>query len=226
MDTYPAAPAVRNYDLLAPIYDLLAAIWTGGAIRASRLWCAQRVQPCKRVLILGPGTGEDVAAICAEGLDTTIIDVSRKMLDATLARCRKKASPQPISIHGDFRLQQDLPGQDVILAPYILNVFSTDEVKQIIEHLLETLEPGGRILVSDFSPPPEGFLSRFIMEVWHGIPMLIFHLLGGNAWHGVHRLPELLEDADLEITHRQKFRIFSFGPRWIEALELTRRGGR
>ncbi len=226
MDTYPASPAVRNYDLLAPIYDLLAAIWTGGAIRASRLWCARRVHASKRVLILGPGTGEDVAAICAIGRDTTIIDGSRKMLDATIARCRKNTSPQPISIHGDFRLQQDLPRQDVIVAPYILNVFSADEVKQIILHLLETLEPGGRILISDFAPPPEQFLPRIIMELWHGIPMLIFHLLGANARHGVHRLPELLQDADLEVVHRQKFRLFRFGPRWIEALELTRRGDR
>jgi len=223
METCSISPPSRNYDLLANCYDLLAAIWSGGAIRAARLWCAGLLDPEEDVLVVGPGTGEDVADISFRGAHVVIMDLSNKMLEATLARCRRKGGLAPEVIQGDFRTEHSIKNQDAVLAPFVLNVFSSDELPQIIAQLQDFTSDGGRILISDFAPPANFLPSRLLMELWHGIPMAIFHLFTGSAWHLIHNIPAAVEQAGMIIVERKRFRIFGIGPTWIEAIVVKMR---
>lgn len=226
MESYPAATATRNYDRLVVFYDLLASLWSGGAIRTARLWCARQTRSSSRVLVVGPGTGEDAAICCAREAEVQLIDVSQKMLEAAVLRCKSTGGTEPVAIHDDFRevhLSQPL---DDILSPFFLNIFSARELPQILSHMRDSISSGGRILISDFSPPLRFIATRTLMELWHGIPMAFFFLYTGNAWHGVHDLPHALEKAGLTIVQRKKFRIFGIGPRWIESLIVEIRSNR
>ncbi len=223
MDTCPTTPPSRNYDLLANCYDLLAAIWSGGAIRAARLWCAGHLASEEDVLVVGAGTGEDVAVLSSQGAHVVIIDLSKQMLEATLARCRQKGGLAPAVIQGDFRNEHSIRAQDAVVAPFVLNVFSSDELPHIIAQLQDFTRDGGRILISDFAPPANFLPSRWLMELWHGIPMAIFHLFTGSAWHRIHNIPEAVEMAGMVIVERKRFRIFGIGPTWIEAIIVKMR---
>ncbi|MEE2857865.1 MAG: methyltransferase domain-containing protein [Planctomycetota bacterium] len=223
METCSTSPPSRNYDLLANCYDLLAATWSGGAIRTARLWCAGQLDPEQDVLVVGPGTGEDVAVISSQGVHIVIIDLSIKMLEATLARCRLKGGIAPEVIHGDFRTQPSIRNKDAVLAPFVLNVFPSDELPHIIEQLQEYTRDGARILISDFAPPAQFLPMRLLMELWHGIPMAIFHLFTGSAWHPIHDIPAAVEQAGMVIVERKRFRVLGIGPRWIEAIVIQMR---
>ncbi|MDE0959598.1 MAG: methyltransferase domain-containing protein [Planctomycetota bacterium] len=226
MEIYPATAAARNYDRLVVLYDRLASLWSGGAIRSARLWCARQTPSKRTVLVIGPGTGEDAALCCARGAEVQLIDVSKKMLAETVLRCKSSGGAEPVAIHDDFRTVQFSPPPSDILLPFVLNIFCSDELPQILRQVRESIAADGRILISDFSPPAKFFATRLLMELWHGIPMAFFYLLTGNAWHGVHDLPGALEEAGLTIVQRKKFRIFGIGPRWIEALIVEIRSHR
>lgn len=218
MESYPAVTATRNYDRLVGLYDLLASLWSGGAIRAARLWCARQTRSRSRVLVVGPGTGEDAAICCARGAQVQLVDVSEKMLEAAVLRCKSSGGTEPVAIHDDFREVQFSQPLDDILSPFFLNIFSAQELPQLLGQMRDSISSGGRILISDFSPPLRFIATSTLMELWHGIPMAFFFLFTGNAWHRVHDLPHALEEAGLTIIQRKRFRIFGIGPRWIEAL--------
>ncbi|MEE2883222.1 MAG: methyltransferase domain-containing protein [Planctomycetota bacterium] len=222
MVTYPAAPPTRNYDSLVGIYDLLATCWSGAAMENARMWCAERISADEQVVVVGPGTGVDAAYMTSSGAHLLLIDLSRKMLEASVGRCRSGGNSTPQQIHGDFRLQKMLEPQDTAVAPFFLNIFSAAEALQVLKHLRDSIHPNGRILISDFSAPPKNPIARLLMEIWHGIPMACFYLWTGNAWHGVHDISSLASQAGLEITRHKRFRILKWGPRWIEALELRK----
>lgn len=223
MSTYPASLPTRNYDQLVETYDLLATCWSGSAIRAARMWCASQIAPDERVLIVGPGTGEDAARMAKIGADLLLVDYSIQMLGKSIGRCRDCTNKTPDKIHGDFRTQKNLPNQDTVVAPFFLNVFSRDEALEVLRQMRSLIDANGRILISDFSPPPKKKLERFAMELWHGIPMAFFHIYTGNAWHRVHDIPKLAEKAELTIATRKKFSLTKWGPHWTEALELRKR---
>jgi len=216
----PASPPTRNYDSLVNIYDLLARCWSGGAILAARMWCAERISAGECVMVVGPGTGADAACMAQTGAQLLLIDHSSRMLETTARRCRSEGNTTPQQIRGDFRIQKDLELQNSVVAPFFLNIFCWEEALQVMHQLRDSIGPEGRILISDFSAPPRNFIARLAMEIWHGIPMAFFYLWTGNAWHGVHDIPKMAEQSGLEITARKKFAILKWGPHWIEALEL------
>jgi len=226
METYSASAVTRNYDRLVGVYDLLASLWSGGAIRAARMWCARQTRSRTRVLVVGAGTGDDAALCCANGAEVHLVDASQKMLAESVLRCKSAGGTDPVAIHDDFRIVQFTQPMDDILVPFFLNIFCSAELPQILRHLKECIATDGRILISDFSPPARFFATKIVMELWHGIPMAFFFLFTGNAWHGVHDLPHALEEAGLTIVQRMKFRIFGIGPRWVESFIVEIRSDR
>lgn len=222
MISYQTSPPTRNYDQLVGIYDMLARFWSGNAILAARMWCAERISPGEHVLVVGPGTGTDVACMAKSGANLLLIDQSLRMLERSVEQCKVQTSNTPQLIHGDFRIQTGLETSDSVVAPFFLNIFSAQEALDVLQQVTDLIGPEGRILISDFSPPPTSLLNHIAMEIWHAIPMSFFHLFTGNAWHRVHDIPELATRSGLEITARKQFSIMKWGPRWIEAIELRK----
>ncbi|MGE4619611.1 MAG: methyltransferase domain-containing protein [Planctomycetota bacterium] len=215
-------PPTRNYDSLAGVYDLLAHCWSGLAIRTAKLRCAELVEFNEKVILVGPGTGIDAVSMMNRGAQLLLIEHSKGMLETALNNCRNNKNVVPKFILGDFRTQTDLQPCDTLVASFFLNVFSSEEAVLVLKKMKKTIKPQGRILISDFAPPPKNFINRITMEIWHGIPMAFFYFWTGNAWHRIHDLESIAEKAGLRIKSHTKFRIFKWGPRWIQSLELLK----
>ncbi len=206
--SHPLVPTPRSYDAVAGIYDLLARLWTGGAIAAAGAAIAERVQPGHRVLMAGVGGGRDAAAIARAGGDLTLVDLSPAMLRRAVARVRRVTGQTPTALCADALA---LPPEtfDVVCAHYFLNVFAPEEVGPAIEALARHVRPGGVLSIADFAPGARGLLQ----QVHYGLPMRLFAALGLCARHPIYDYAVWLPDGwQLEATRGA--RVFRVGPRW------------
>ena len=222
MEATKFSTAVNGYDRLVSIYDPMAALYSGGAIPRCKLAVATSVNAGERVLIVGVGAGQDAAAAVERGALLTLVDTSSKMLARAAQRCRRAGAEDLHLYQDDFR-RLDFPGYfDAVIVSFFLNVFSASELPGIIGHLGTQLKPGGRILVADFSTPPENLIGRSALEFYHGLPLAVFWLLTRNAWHSVHNIPAAAAAAKLRVVKEQFHPMFGIGPRFFQSLELRR----
>ena len=85
------------------------------------------------------------------GLDVTLIDLSRPMLDRAVARVSAATSGRVIPMQGDIRaLSLPESSFDVILAAAVLHHLRTDEEwEAVFRKFYACLRPGGSIWISD-----------------------------------------------------------------------------
>lgn len=206
---------VHDYHLVSGYYDALAAVWSFDQISYSREFAIRRIKSHARVLILGPGTCRGFEDLWSGSCHVTLVDSSPDMLSHSAEIFRQlppeKLSIQQIDVHSYYPKNSF----QSIWLPYFLNVFSPEEVIQILKALRPSLEKDGEIYISDFMEPDHRWYIRIIQELWHGLPMAFFHLVTGNSWHPIHPLPDLIRRAGYEITEVYPAK---FGPnshRWI-----------
>lgn len=206
---------VHDYHLLSPAYDMLAKAWSLGAIPQSNTIAINKIAEASNILVLGPGTCQGFGKFEFAPCHLTLIDSSAAMLKIGFSELAKIPQQRLHVVTDDFRSFTPTTKYQKIWLPYFLNVFSTQEVIEILGALKSWLQDGGEIVISDFMEPDPRFLHRFLQELWHGIPMSFFHLVTGNSWHGVHDLPKLITLSGYRITESHPC---DFGPtdhRWI-----------
>ena len=222
--TAPSDPTVvHGYDRIAPVYDLLATLYSGGRIDRCHRAIAARLRPGERALFVGVGSGRDAAAAATRGVDPILLVSSPAMLARAKRRIARATSPEradSIETHAvDARTFSPPAPIDAIVASFFLNVFRTDELDGLIARLRGWLPAGGRLLIADFAPPRGGALARGAQRIYHDLPMHAFRALTGNARHAIHDLPPRLTAHGFSIVERQSLRVFGIGPRWLEVLE-------
>lgn len=215
------APREPRYRLVAPVYDGLACLYSGGAIPASKRWVTQQLGAAERVLFAGCGTGADARRAAARGASVTGLDESPHML----ARARRATRAGAVDwCCADVR---DLPGDgayDAVVAAFFLNVFAPPQRTAVLSHLVALLRPGGRLLVADFARRCGPGLPGALQQLYHDLPMHIFTRLTGSAGHPIHDVAAALAAAGLQIAHQRRFRLFGVGPGWIEGLVTVKAG--
>ena len=215
---------VHGYDRLAPLYDRLAALYSGGRIGACHDTIAARLTPGDEVLFVGAGSGRDAAAAAQRGIRPTLVDLSPRMLSRA-ARRFEPTGFSPTLVSGDIRAFDPTHGAvpprrfDAVVTCFFLNVFGSDELPALIEHLVSLVRPGGRLWIADFAPPRGTRLARITQRLYHDLPMHTFRALTGNAIHSIHEIAPALERAGIVVRERTALRIFRFGPRWLEVIE-------
>lgn len=132
-----------KYRILAPIYDLMMGNRLFARVR-KRTFALLNLEPGQRILLIGVGTGEDLAFFKTDA-DVYGIDLSEDMLK----RARQKVGSRNISL---LRMNAEaMPFQDadfdVIIMNLILSVVE-DPVRAAGE-AVRVLKPGGKILVFD-----------------------------------------------------------------------------
>jgi ubiquinone/menaquinone biosynthesis C-methylase UbiE len=141
--------AINEFDRIAPFYDALKRLVFGDAIRRSVRHGVQEVSEHARVLVLGGGTGEildDLFARCPD-CEVWYVDPSARMIAKARARCR---SASVRFIRGTV---DDVPANllfDIILTPFLLDLFSAESLKRLISALRLRLSAGGLWIVADF----------------------------------------------------------------------------
>lgn len=213
-----------RYRLVAPIYDLLGALYTGRGIEATRRIVARSIQPNERVLSLGGGTGREAEHALERGAAVTLVDRSPSML----ARAERRLLGSPT---GKLRLvcddalhflADDPAEYDHIWLSFFLNVFDRDELALLWPALAARLAPGGRIWIADFAPAQKG-IAGATQRAYYALPLCVFALLTGNAWHGLVDYAALAREHHLVTAERHSVPLGRRGPKWLRVWGLDKR---
>lgn len=205
----PSMNATTSYNWVAPFYDLLGAVYSGGAIVRSKKEHLRLLRRGQKVLYAGAGTAEECVSAVGLGAHVIICDNSEKML----ARARSRFQLAQLSAHYQKGDALALPGPfDVVVAPYFLNVFSSANVSRALASLSAQLKPGGRLIVVDFRAPAGALPFRILQRLYYLLPQLLFLLLTKNPWHQLYDYPKLANSAAPALIVRERIctRVFGF----------------
>lgn len=107
----------------------------------------------RAVLDVGCGAGNYTLKLLQKlpGLDATLVDLSRPMLDRAVQRVGAATSGKVVPLQGDIReLALEDGSFDIVLAAAVLHhLRSDDEWKQVSTKFHRCLRPGGSIWISD-----------------------------------------------------------------------------
>jgi len=204
----------RMFDRIAPVYDAMNHVMTGGLDRRwRRITVEQAVRPGDRVLDACCGTGDLAIAARRHGAaDVVGLDFSEQMLE----RARRKA-PEIDWVPGDALA---LPFADASFdaATVGFGIRNVDDLEAGLRELRRVLRTGGRLAILEITTP-RGVLAPFY-RVWFDrvVPLLGRVLPGGAAYTylpaSVRRFPvpeeleRLLEAAGFGAV---RFRLFAGG---------------
>jgi ubiquinone/menaquinone biosynthesis C-methylase UbiE len=142
---------LNDFDKIAPYYDTLARLVFGNALSQAGDRYLKRIPPQSRVLIVGGGTGRliDYLNKSAPGSYIAYVDSSSQMIKRAQLRQADQLIVEFISgsiltFHGN--------SFDFIVTPYLLDLFSENELDVLYEKLYGCLGSGGQWLFTDFVP--------------------------------------------------------------------------
>jgi demethylmenaquinone methyltransferase/2-methoxy-6-polyprenyl-1,4-benzoquinol methylase len=210
----PPEGVQRMFDRIAPVYDVMNRVMTGGLDqRWRRITVEQGVSPGDRVLDACCGTGDLAIAARRHGAaDVVGVDFSEQMLE----RARHKA-PDIQWLQGDVLA---LPFEDGAFdsATVGFGIRNVDNLDAGLRELRRVLRDGGRLAILEITTP-RGPLAPFY-RVWFDrvVPLLGRVLPGGAAYTylpaSVRRFPvpeelsRLLEASGFSAV---RFRLFAGG---------------
>ena len=196
-----APDGVRSmFDRIAPVYDAMNRLMTGGLDRSwRRLAASAVVGPGDRVLDACCGTGDLALAAERDGGIVTGLDFSPRMLE----RARRKSGTVDW-VEGDL-LALPFADGSFDAATVGFGIRNVADLELALHELRRVLRPGGRLAVLEITRP-RGVLRPFFRLWFDGLVPLAGRLLpGGRAYAylpaSVRRFPcaedlaELLEQA-------------------------------
>ena len=193
-----APDSVRTmFDRIAPVYDVMNRVMTGGLdVRWRRLAAAAAVRKGDRVLDAACGTGDLAIADLKAGAESvTGLDFSEQMLE----RARKKHAAIEW-IQGDM-LALPFADETFDAATVGFGVRNVEDLELGLRELRRVLRPGGRLAILEITQP-RGALKPFY-SLWFDrvVPVLGKVLPGGDAYTylpaSVKRFPTAERLADM-----------------------------
>ena len=144
-----------GFDRAAPFYDPLAQLVYGNALKKSQLYLLSFIPDNCRVLVIGGGSGwllEQLLHTNKE-LQFLYLEASPKMLQQ--AKQKYDQLHQFHTCKVDFRLgnEQTLRQHeqfDIVITPFILDLFPPKRLQQLMQKLDEALSENGLWLFADF----------------------------------------------------------------------------
>lgn len=177
----PSRP-LRNYDLVAGVYDLGSHLYSGGAIGASKRAQLEHVVAGERVLYLGAGSGEDAVGACERGALVTAVDTSPQMLARLRAALDARGVDAELILGDALGLRR--PGfYDAVAANYFLNLFEPTAMRTALRQAAALTKPGGQLWIADLAPPRGGAVGRAVNHLYSKAAMAVFRSLRLCAWH-------------------------------------------
>ena len=148
------------FDQVAKGYDRTNTVMTVGNDALWRAATTRAVAPKRgeRILDLGAGTASSSASLAGSGAQVVAADFSPGMLAE--GRRRHGHLPNITFVQADAT---DLPfGDDefdAVTMSYSLR--NVQQPKKALAELLRVTKPGGRLVINEFSTPPNGFFRGF-----------------------------------------------------------------
>jgi ubiquinone/menaquinone biosynthesis C-methylase UbiE len=215
-----------SYDRYAWCYESIARVFSLGAIPRVKASQVAALGPVERVLYVGVGAGEDALLAARRGVDLTCLDLSQPMLRRLTARLDGAGLKARLVCEDVLEHMTDAP-YDVVVANFVLNVFSQDTLVVVMRHLASLLVPGGRLLIADFTPPGRSPMRRLLYGAYYFPINWIAWALGLCALHPIYDYAHYVEAAGLRLVARSSWPIWpkgwgAEGPRLFESLSLER----
>ena len=144
----------KGFDRIARVYDLLAFFVFGRQIKKAQRVFLSRIPRGSNVLIIGGGTGWIVKQLMKVRPSSNVlyIEASPRMLKK--AQKRLKAHKDSIEYRLGNENQIKITDKvDVVVTPFILDVFDENRLDHVVKILDQSLVEGGSWLFSDFTIP-------------------------------------------------------------------------
>lgn len=138
-----------GFDLLAPVYDLLARAVFRKSIIESQTFFLDKIAAGSKVLILGGGTGWILEELEKRNISCTVwyVEISVQML----RKSRKRKIKNPVHfIHGTM---DDIPSRlvfDVVIANFYFDMFADQTLPGIIRGISNHTQSSGAWHITDF----------------------------------------------------------------------------
>ena len=208
---------VNNFDRIAPIYDLLAKLVFGNALKRAQTEFLHLIQPNSKVLVLGGGTGWIIQEILnrEKSVEIFYLEKSQKMIEIAQQKVREEDLSKIRFIWSDIESwnsndvlvgentnkgkedRESYQKYDAILCNFFLDVFEEEKLKRIVLPKIKgLLSDTGVLLASDFqnTSGAHSFWQKPLLWVMHQF----FGIFCGLESQKLSDIPDLLEEADFK----------------------------
>jgi len=141
----------RSYDTIAGVYDILAGIFIGKALRDAQIYLVQYIPAGAKVLIVGGGTGwilEEITRMYSKGLQIDYLDISANMISKASKRNVEQNNVRFIKQSAVENFEGN--NYNIILSPFFFDNFKESTMCGIFNRLHQKLQPNGLWLYTDF----------------------------------------------------------------------------
>jgi tRNA (cmo5U34)-methyltransferase len=172
-----------NFDKVAPFYDGLSRLVFGSALRRAQVAHVAAIPENACVLLIGGGSGWLLEQLLRQKpkAKVTYLEASPKMVQ--LARQRLARDPGIAQAAASFCVGTEndlLPGEsfDVIITPFLLDLFPDERLQVLLDRLCLALVPGGLWLFSDFWPveKPRPYWQQLLLKSMYTFFRLVSHV--------------------------------------------------
>lgn len=146
-----------GFSRIAPLYDILAKLVFGKSLQKAQLYLLPYIPENSKVLLIGGGSGWLLEQLIFTGkyLDILYVDAAPGMLQ--LAQKKYSSLKATHNCQVEFRLGTELsvlPTEqfDIIVTPFLLDLFPAPRLQQLMQKLATALHPKGLWLFADFWP--------------------------------------------------------------------------
>ncbi len=200
----------NDFNLLAPVYDWMAAIPFLGFVRRGQLALLSQLASCESVLIIGGGTGWFLLELLRRVQPKRVLYVEQSERMTRYSReLVQREAPELLPIV-EFRqsTEQSLSpkdGQfDLVVTNFFLDLFSPENAVQVGEKLRQRLAPGGKWLVTGFQIPARG-LGRWYAKAVFSLMFPFFRIFSNIESKQMPDYPGLLRKLGFEADTEQTF---------------------
>jgi tRNA (cmo5U34)-methyltransferase len=141
-----------GFDRVASFYDPLAKLVFGNSLQDAQCWLLPFIPNGATLLIIGGGSGWLLKQVLRHTSPKHILylEASEKMLQ--LARLQNPATTIVDFRHGTDADLHPHEQFDVVITPFLLDLFPDERLSQLMQRLYSVLDPSGLWLFSDFWP--------------------------------------------------------------------------
>ena len=144
----------NQFDWIAPVYDALAFAVFGRRLQRAQVVFLDQIPVGATILLVGGGTGWllEQVLIRRQPRHVVYLEPSAQMIARASRRMLRRSVLGSVDFRvGDEQLLQPNERFDVILTPFVLDLFTEQTLQeQFIPRLSNALKPGGLWFITDF----------------------------------------------------------------------------